>query len=84
MIVITLNIADYDVRHILIDNGSSTDVLFYDASSKMSILGDRLGHVNSPFVGFTGDAVPMEGIITLSVVAGRYPKNPRLKSIFWL
>ena len=31
--VVTLNIKNYDVHHILIDNESSIDVLFYDALS---------------------------------------------------
>ena len=35
--VIIINIANYDVRCILIDNESSTDILFYDAFSQMDI-----------------------------------------------
>ena len=73
MVVISLNIADYDVCHVLIDNGSSTDVLFYDAFSKISVPNDHLRSMNSPLVGFTDDAVPVEGIITLSMAVGRYP-----------
>ena len=37
MVVVSLNIADYDIRRILVDSGSSVDILFYDAFSKMSI-----------------------------------------------
>ena len=46
MVVVSLNIIDYDVRCVLIDNGSSVDVLFYDAFSKMSISSNRLGPMN--------------------------------------
>ena len=60
-VVVSLNIADYDVCRILVDGESSADILFYEAFSKMSILDGRLGPINSPLVGFTGDAVPVEG-----------------------
>ena len=70
-IVVSLNIANYDVRRILVDNGSSADILFYDAFSRMSILDGHLGPISSPLVGFIDDA---EGVITLTVVVGRYPR----------
>ena len=43
----------------------------------MSIPDSRLGLISSPLVGFTDDAIPMEGVITLIVVAGRYPRQSR-------
>ena len=63
------------MRHILVDNESSADILFYDAFSKISILDGHLRPISSPLVGFTGDAIPMEGVITLTVTAGRYPRQ---------
>ena len=51
--------------------------MFYDVFSKMSIPDGQLGPIGSPLIGFIGDAVPMEGVITLTVVAGRYPKQSR-------
>ena len=77
MVVVSLNIANYDVRRILVDNESLADILFYDAFSKMSILDGRLGPISSPLVGFTSDAIPMEGVITLTVAAGRYPRQSK-------
>ena len=76
-VIVSLNIANYDVRRILVDNGSSADILFYDAFSRMSILDGPLRPISSPLVGFTGDAVPTEGMITLIVIAGRYPRQSR-------
>ena len=70
MVVISLNIANYDVGHILVDNESSTDVLFYDIFFKISIPDSQMGPLNSPLVGFIRDTVPIEGIITLPIVAG--------------
>ena len=82
VVVVSLNIADYDVRRILVDSGSSVDILFYDTFLKISILVGRLGPINSLLVGFTGDAVPVEGVITLTIVAGRYPKQSRAQVDF--
>ena len=75
--MVSLNIANYDVRRILVDNENSTDILFYDAFSRMSILDGHLRPISSPLVGFTDDAVPVEGVITLTVAAGRYPRQSR-------
>ena len=36
-VVVSLNIADYDVCHILVDSGSLANILFYDAFLKISI-----------------------------------------------
>ena len=47
----------------------------------MSLSDGRLGLINSPLVGFTSDAVPVEGI-TLIVVAGRFPKQSRAQVDF--
>lgn len=35
--LVTLNIVNYDIHHILIDNRSSLDMLFYDAFIKMGL-----------------------------------------------
>ena len=72
-----MNIANYDVRRILVDNGSSADILFHDVFSRISTLDGHLGPISSPLVGFTDDAVPMEGVVTLTVAAGRYPRQTR-------
>ena len=65
------------MHRILVDNGSLADILFYDAFSKISILDGHLGPIGSLLVGFTDDAVPVEGVITLTVVAGRYPRQSK-------
>ena len=72
-----MNIADYDVCNILVDNESFTDVLYYDTFFKMSIPDNLLRPIRSSLVGFTSDAVPVEGMITLAVTAGQYPKQTK-------
>lgn len=47
-IVVNLNVKNYDVHRTLIDNRSSTDVLYFDALMKMGISPDQLARVDSP------------------------------------
>lgn len=41
-LVITLSVADYTTKQVLVVNGSSTDILFYPAFQKMRIGKERL------------------------------------------
>ena len=53
-IVITLLIAYYTTRRVLVDNGSSADILYYPAFQQMRLGRDQLSLVNSPLVRFGG------------------------------
>ena len=74
-IVITLLIVDYMTRRVLIDNGSSADILYYPAFQQMKLRRDQLRPINSPLVGFGGMKVQLVGTITLPVVVGAYPQQ---------
>ena len=74
-IVITLLIADYTTRRVLVDNGSSVDILYFLAFQQMRLGRDRLRPVSSPLVGFGGMKVQPVGTITLPVVVGAYPQQ---------
>ena len=63
-IVITLLIADYTTRRVLVDNGSSADILYYPAFQQMRLGRDQLRPVNSPLVGFDGMKVQPMGTIS--------------------
>ena len=73
MVIVTLNIDNYDICHILIDSENFINILFYDTFSKMNVTSNRLAKFDSPLVGFSRDAVPIEGVVILSVIAGRPP-----------
>ncbi|XP_065617151.1 uncharacterized protein LOC136062241 [Quercus suber] len=75
VIVITLLIADYKTRRVLIDNGSSADILYYLAFQQMRLGRDRLRPVSSPLVGFGGMKVQPVGIISLLVIVRAYPQQ---------
>ena len=74
-IVITLLIADYTTRRVLMDNGSSADILYYPAFQQMRLGRDQLRPVCSPLVGFRGMKIQHVGTITLPVVVGSYPQQ---------
>ncbi|KAK3013960.1 hypothetical protein RJ639_008506 [Escallonia herrerae] len=69
-LVITVRAGNFDVKRVLIDNGSSTEILFYDAFKKMNIPTDRLRKMDTPLYGFSHHPVAAEGIIALPVAIG--------------
>ncbi|CAA0839390.1 Unknown protein, partial [Striga hermonthica] len=73
--VVTLTIGNYGVKRVLVDSGSSADIIFYDAFEKMKIGRERLRPVKTPLMGFTGETVEPEGIITLPLTAGDSPQQ---------
>ena len=72
-LVVNLRVGDYNVHRMLVDNGSSTDILYYPAFQQIGINRARLTPANAPLVGFGGMKVLPLGAITLSVTVGDYP-----------
>ena len=72
---ITLLIADYTTRRVLVDNGSLADILYYPAFQQMRLGRDQLRPVCLPLVGFGGMKLQPIGTITLPVVVGSYPQR---------
>ena len=73
--VVSIRVGDYNVHRMLIDNGSSADILYYLAFQQMGIDRARLISTNAPLVGFGGTGVFSLGSITLSVTVGDYPQQ---------
>ena len=73
-LVDSIRIEYYNMHRVLVDNGSSADILYYLAFQQMGIGRERLIPTNAPFVGFGGTRVLPLGAITLSVVVGNYPQ----------
>ena len=71
-LVINLSIVDFNIRRVLVDNGSSTDILYYPAFQQMRIDKERLPHSDTPLVGFGGIKVFPIKTITLLVTIGTY------------
>ena len=75
MLVISIRIEDYNMHKVLVDNGSSADILYYPAFQQMGIDREQLIPTNAFLVGFGGTRVLPLGAITLSVVVCDYPQQ---------
>ena len=72
-LVIMLNIEGFNTKRILIDNGSSADIIYFPTFQQLRLDPKRLRPFDSPLVSFSGDRVYPRGIVTLTVTAGTYP-----------
>ncbi|KAJ0983627.1 hypothetical protein J5N97_011882 [Dioscorea zingiberensis] len=67
---------------ILVDTGSSVDIIFWDAFERMGIGAENLRPTRSPLKGFNGDPLCPEGVITLPVVLGEAPRTASASANF--
>nr|XP_023897474.1 uncharacterized protein LOC112009369 [Quercus suber] len=74
-IVVSLRVGDYNLHQVLVDNGSSADILYYPAFQQMRTGREKLVPTNAPLVGFGGTKVFPLGAITLLVTIGDYPQQ---------
>ncbi|KAK3020198.1 hypothetical protein RJ639_047142 [Escallonia herrerae] len=72
-LIITLQVDAYNVKRILVDTGSSANIIFEEAFSQMGIFKERVKPISSPLYGFTGASAPVEGIIPFTVIVGTAP-----------
>jgi hypothetical protein len=72
-LVVTLTVANHGIHRILVDNGSSADILYWPAFQQMGIDRERIKPFGSPLIGFGGEVVYPIGIIPLPVTAGTAP-----------
>ncbi|XP_059436681.1 uncharacterized protein LOC132169711 [Corylus avellana] len=63
-------VANHMIHQILVNNGSSADVLYWPVFKQMGIDRDRIKPFSSPLVGFAGEQVQPIGIISLPVTVG--------------
>ena len=74
-ITFTLTIAKYTTRRVLVDNGSSADILYYPAFQQIRVSKELLRLVKVPLIGFGGMKVLPVGTISLLVIVGSYPRQ---------
>jgi hypothetical protein len=68
--VIEVNIAGWVIKKILVDNGSSTDILFFKTFEKMNLSQHMLQPPEYPLQGFGGKPIKPVGKISLPVSYG--------------
>ena len=72
-LVIMLIIEGFNTRRILVDNGSSTDIIYLSTFQQLKLDPGRLRPFESPLISFNGDRVYPKGIVTLTITVGSYP-----------
>ncbi|XP_072071918.1 uncharacterized protein [Arachis hypogaea] len=73
-VVISIQTGELLVRKVLLDPGSSADVLFYSTFIKMQLSDKAMQPSTGELVGFSGERVPIKGHIWLKTTMG----NPTL------
>ncbi|GAV62507.1 hypothetical protein CFOL_v3_06030, partial [Cephalotus follicularis] len=81
-VVVTLLVELFTMKRILIDSGSSADILYKHAFDQLRIPADKLKPVKTPLVGFAGETIHPLGSINLSVVAGTAPRQTQVEMTF--
>ncbi|XP_072089283.1 uncharacterized protein [Arachis hypogaea] len=72
-VVVTLQLGDLLVKKVLLDPGSSADVLFYSTFQKMKLSDNMLQSTGGDLVGFSGERVPILGSVWLQTTLGEQP-----------
>ncbi|KAL2243316.1 UNVERIFIED_CONTAM: hypothetical protein Sindi_0449600 [Sesamum indicum] len=76
--VVKLDIANFTVHKVLIDSGSSADIIFKNVVDRMGLENAKLEPVKTPLVGFGGSEVASLGTIELPMSMGEEPKRKTL------
>ena len=72
-LVVLAIVANTTVHRVLIDNGSSADIIFASAFDKMGVVRENLEPVNTHLRGFSGEKVLPLGSIQLVLTLGEPP-----------
>ena len=74
-LVVSIWEKDYNTHQVLVDNESSTDILYYPAFQQMRIEREQLVLTNTPLIGFGGTRVYPFGVVTLPITVDDYPQQ---------
>ncbi|XP_057757755.1 uncharacterized protein LOC130976832 [Arachis stenosperma] len=77
-VVISLQLGDLLVKKVLLDPGSSADVLFYSTFQKMKLSSNVIQPSTGDLVGFSGERVPVMGSVWLQITLGKFPSSKTL------
>ena len=69
-LVVTLRIGGYDVKRVMIDQGSATEIMYPDLYKGLGLKSENLTAYDSPLVSFEGKMVVPKGHVRLLVQTG--------------
>ena len=67
VLVITLRIGGYDVKRVMVDQGSATEIMYPDLYKGLNLKAENLTPYSSPLVSFEGRIIIPKGQIRLPV-----------------
>ncbi|XP_057248958.1 uncharacterized protein LOC130590504 [Beta vulgaris subsp. vulgaris] len=82
-LVVTLKVSNCLVHRILVDGGSSANILYLSTFEKLMLSREYLKPVRYPVIGFTGASVVPEGLISLPVRIGEDESARDVMTSFW-
>ena len=68
--MVTLRIGGYDVKRVMVDQGSAVEIMYPDLYKELSLKPEDLTTYSSPLISFEGKMVVSKGQIRLLVQAG--------------
>ena len=68
--MITLQIGGYDVKRVMVDQGSATEIMYLDLYKGLNLKAEDLTPYSSPFASFKGKIIIPKGQIRLPVQTG--------------
>ena len=69
-LVVTLRIGGYDVRRVMVDQGSAADIIYPNLYKGLGLKPEHLAAYSSPLVSFKGRMVVLKGQIRLPIQIG--------------
>ena len=75
VLIVSIQVGDYNMHQVLVDNGSFANILYYLAFQQMRIEKEWLVLANTPLIKFRGARVYPLGTVTLSVTVSDYPQE---------
>ncbi|XP_019171367.1 PREDICTED: uncharacterized protein LOC109166924 [Ipomoea nil] len=81
-LVVTIDIMGVDVQRVMVDTGSSVNVLYLDVFQKLKLDPIELTPIATPLSGFKGDTIHPEGKINLPVEIGIPPRSIKTQMEF--
>ena len=69
-LVVTLRIRGYDIKKVLVDQGSAVEVMYPDLYKGLGLKAEDLITYNSPLISFEGKTIIPKGQIRLSIQTG--------------
>ncbi|XP_065026134.1 uncharacterized protein LOC135650584 [Musa acuminata AAA Group] len=81
-LVISARIANAQVRRIMVDTGSSADILYFGAFQKLDLAKESMRPIGSTLTGFTGESISPLGAITLPLTLGVPPRSKTVMTAF--